>query len=164
MILDMKFIRKYLIITILSMLLFTSGCATTTYFSFHEPDEQNALVYCIRTGSSPTIYNMRVYVNGEKAASIKNNSFVKFNLPAGRNEIKLRFSFWAAVNLHFNKKIEVQPNQTYYYLIRSHENIVDQYYNPAIGWRTISKCEASFDETPEDIALAYIRELTVDEK
>ena len=105
--------RRFIIIVFCFIL---QGCTSTIYVSSNEPNETQALVYFIRQRAEPTMWNLWIYADNNKVASISNNSYVRFNLPIGDRTIRLEWPPLAA-SVEYENKVVLQPRSTYYFLI-----------------------------------------------
>ena len=82
----MKF--KFGVVIVLVASIFLSGCATLVYLEEKPVSDDYGKVTVIREYAEPTAFRIKVLVDGELAAVIKNKSYVTFSLPAGDHKLK----------------------------------------------------------------------------
>ena len=99
------------------ILVLLSGCASTsTIAPVRMASSQEAVFYVIRKQYPPTAWTGELTANDTVAASVKDNSYVKINVPVGRAAVALKFApLLGLSNAPFF--VDVNPNETRYMLL-----------------------------------------------
>lgn len=101
------------------------GCASTSVIApARVASQSEAVFYVIRKDYPPTAWSGDLVVNGAVVATMKDDTYVKVNVPVGRSSIGLKF----APMLGFSNEpfyIDVHPNQTRYLLFTGDVRLAD---------------------------------------
>jgi hypothetical protein len=80
------------------------------------PGENAAAVYFIRQRAEPTAWNLWIYVDGDKAASLSNDSYVAVGVTSGPHKILFEWPPLAA-KVTLEVPVNVEPQTTRYFLV-----------------------------------------------
>jgi hypothetical protein len=78
------------IMKILPVFLFVgllTGCATRVYLPTYADSPYYGTITLTRDGTEPTASKLHVFVDGDKAASIRSRSYATFSLPTGKHTL-----------------------------------------------------------------------------
>ncbi|RYF65386.1 MAG: hypothetical protein EOO39_24950 [Cytophagaceae bacterium] len=106
-----------------------SGCASTSIVApARTPSADEAVFYVIRKHYPPTAWSGDLTVNGKTAATIKDDTYVKVNVPVGKASIALKFPpMLGFSNEPFS--LDVSPNETRYILLSGDVAYAGMTYN-----------------------------------
>ncbi len=92
------------------------GCASVSYRPLPKPGENAAAVYFIRQRAEPTAWNLWIYLDGEKAASLSNDSYVAVGVPSGPHKILFDWPPLAA-KVTLEVPVNIEPQTARYFLV-----------------------------------------------
>jgi hypothetical protein len=93
-----------------------TGCVSSTYVTRRDPDPADAKVYLIRQSAQPYAWNLYVFLDRQKVASISNHSYVTFAFPAGEHALHAEWPRMAG-NVRVDGTMTLKPGATYYFVI-----------------------------------------------
>jgi|GEM_PF-5328180 len=93
-----------------------SGCATTAYAPNAAEVADAATVYFIRERAEPTAWNLWIYVDEAKLASLADNSHVVVKVKPGKRALALKWPPLAGQK-DLKETLSIEPNTTAYYVI-----------------------------------------------
>ena len=103
-----------------------SGCASSTYFAQHSPNTRETTVYVVREHAEPIAWNINILVDGKKAASLANKSFVKFSASAGRHHWAFDWPLLAA-SPSVRADIDLRGGQSHYLVVTGEARVTGVY-------------------------------------
>lgn len=118
-------ILKTLLLAIMTCLM--TGCATTIYAP-NIKNENTAQVHILRQNAQPTLWNLGIYIDGKKVASLANKAYATFIVPAGEHNLALKWPILAG-QINTSGKITLKPKQSHYYIVTSSYGFSGGTYN-----------------------------------
>jgi len=82
----------------------------------------------IRQRAEPTAWNLWIYLNEEKVASVSNNSYVAFAAPAGHQTLVFKWPPLAA-QVKLDAPVEFSPGETRYFEVTGRLKATGTGYN-----------------------------------
>jgi hypothetical protein len=92
------------------------GCASASYVSPRPTDPNDATVYLIRRSAQPYLWNLFVFLDQKKVASVSNRSFVVFTFPAGDHALHAEWPRLGGV-VKADGTMTLKPGGTQYFVI-----------------------------------------------
>jgi len=92
------------------------GCASASYVSPRAADPNDATIYLIRRSAQPYVWNLLVFLDQKKVASVSNRSFVVFTFPAGDHALHAEWPRPAS-DVKADGTMTLTPGGTHYFVI-----------------------------------------------
>jgi hypothetical protein len=116
---------------IVAFILLVSGCATKTFLPQKSLSKDYGSVTVIRKYAEPTAFNIYVFLDGTKAASISNRSHATFSVPVGEHLLKFDWPKTAS-STEFETKIDITGYSEHYFYVSQDIELSD--FNFVIGY------------------------------
>jgi hypothetical protein len=128
------------------LLALLSGCTTTNYAPPPVSGSPSTTAVFIRERAEPLAWNVSVYIDDRKMASIANRSSATFAVPPGKHSFKLDWPALAG-QLDLSGDLELLPNETAYFLVAGDFEFTGMTYkaikyNQSVGLIPLTRAEA----------------------
>jgi hypothetical protein len=98
------------------------ACASSSQLPAHEPGSRETTAYFIRSNQPPVLWNVQIYLDGEKVGSVANRSSVAITAPAGEHQLVFGWPLLAG-GRGLQTEFRFKPGATQYFLIGGLEGV-----------------------------------------